>query len=114
LVFGASASFGVEMCGDWSLETLKGGSIVTLVQRNCVPLDPDLGISTAEFVFECDGRSKAKPIDATIIPFKGTYNNQERKVSVLIEPARNPKGKNSFHALATSNGRTAAFLPRAR
>jgi hypothetical protein len=36
-------------------------------------------------------------MSAMIFPFDGTYNNQETKVPVLIEPSRNPNSSNSFY-----------------
>ena len=89
--FGVSAAH-----GDWSLETLKDGAILSLTQREFFP-DPGLGFSMAEFSFVCDKRSKIGNMDAVIFPFDGTYNNQETKVPVLIEPSRNPNSSNSFY-----------------
>jgi hypothetical protein len=67
---------------EWSLEKLNNGAPV-LSNRDMRPGEDKVLI--AELGFMCDRRNKAGQIGATLIPFEGTYNNQQRDVRVLVE-----------------------------
>jgi len=97
-----------QMYGDWSLEKLKNGAVISLIYRDSVPLDDTIDI--AQFGFNCARQSQSPgAIGASLFPFKNTYNNQEDKVKVLIEPARDPA--NSAHLVQTwGNGYKYIFL----
>ena len=74
-------SLGVQY-GEWSLGKLNNGAPV-LSNRDMRPGEDKVLI--AELGFTCDRRNMAGQIGATLIPFEGTYNNQQRDVLVLVE-----------------------------
>jgi len=105
----ASSALAAEEYGDWSLETLKSGATITLVQRIFLSDPGVVHISIADFSFLCDKRSNANNIEVVVFPFEGTYNNRETTVPVVIEPARNPT-KRSHLYWEWSNGYKYIFL----
>jgi hypothetical protein len=82
LWFGGSIANAADQYGKWSLETLNSGAPV-LFNRDMRPGEDK--ILVAELGFTCDRRYKARQIGAMLIPFEGTYNNQQHDVSVLVE-----------------------------
>jgi len=103
------STLAAEEYGHWSLEPLKGGAIITLVQRLFRPDPGVVHISIADFSFFCDRRSNTNNIGVTVFPFAGTYNNQETKLPVLIELARNLTNR-SYLYWEWSNGYKYIFL----
>jgi hypothetical protein len=90
-----------EVFGDWSLERLP--TSISLAYRASVPQGD--AIKTAELDFVCGNAGK---IGATIIPFDGTYDNQQDEVFVLVE--RYSRHSGSHLRQQWSNGYKYLFL----
>jgi hypothetical protein len=73
-----------------------------------VPLG-DVGdkVTEADFAFICDRHSNPDPYKAMLIPFDGTYDNQQGEVSVLVEKG---KDQNSNLLQKWQNGYKYLFL----
>jgi len=73
-----------ESFADWSLKKLRT-TVFSLAYRAYSSQGGTIKI--AEFGFACDRPGK---IAATIIPFDGTYDNQQQSISVYIERSHDP------------------------
>jgi hypothetical protein len=82
LLFGVCIANAADQYGAWSLEALNSG-VRTLINRDMRPMNDR--ILVAELGFTCDRRNKVGEIGATLIPFDGTYNNQQGDVPVLVQ-----------------------------
>jgi hypothetical protein len=82
LWLGGSIANAADQYGEWSLEKLNNSASV-LSNGDMRPGEDKVLI--AELGFVCDRRNKAAQISATLIPFEGTYNNQQRDVVVWVE-----------------------------
>jgi hypothetical protein len=82
LWLGGSVANAADRYGEWSFEKLNS-STPALFSREMRPGEDKILI--AELGFTCDRQHKAGQIVATLIPFEGTYINQQRDVLVLVE-----------------------------
>jgi hypothetical protein len=73
----------------WVLEPLEH-NLISLVFRQMVPVNDDK-VNTAELAFVCERNAKTVKFDVTLIPFDGTYNNQQDEVGILIEQGTDQK-----------------------
>jgi hypothetical protein len=82
LWLGGSIANAADRYGEWYFEELNSGAPL-LFNKDTRPGEDKVLI--AKLGFTCDRRQKAGQIGATLIPFEGTYNNQQRDVVVLAE-----------------------------
>jgi hypothetical protein len=82
LCFSGLAAIAADHYGEWSLEQMRSG-VHTLSFKQSVPLNNK--IATSELGFACNENDKSKSVGAILIPFEGTYENQDPDVSVLIQ-----------------------------
>jgi hypothetical protein len=78
-----------EGFGEWRLQTLNDGKLVTLEYEQWIPLSGN-AVDTASFGFLCYKRSGSTKVDARVNPFKG-YGNQQDELFVLIKSAYSEK-----------------------
>ena len=86
LIIGMPIALTADLDPAWSIETLKDGELILLIYRDYIAQGDE--IKFAELGFVCE-RKRLNEIGARLLPFQGTYDNQQQDVSVLIEPGRN-------------------------
>jgi len=104
LCFGGVAATATDRYGEWSLDWLRS-NVVTLSYTQRAPLD-DNDVGTAELGFICIEKDGSRNFGATLLPFKGTYENAQDEVVVLFQkgphnvpPDLLQKWKNAYHYL---------------
>jgi len=85
LWLGSSITNAADQYGEWSLE--KRNNSASVLSNGDMRVGEDK-VLIAGLGFVCDRRNKAAQITATLIPFEGTYNNQQRDVVVLVQKSR--------------------------
>jgi hypothetical protein len=97
---GETIAFGTDQYGEWRLEKLHG-NVIALSTKDMRPMDD--GILTAELAFTCDLRHKGQEIGAILIPFEGTYeqNEMEKLITYLKTSERN--GVENVHFFFSGN-----------
>jgi hypothetical protein len=78
LCFSGSIVFATDQYGEWTLER-PATNAIALSYRDIRPID-----NVAELDFTCDRHDTGK-IGAMLIPFEGTYDNQQDDVPVLVQ-----------------------------
>ncbi len=86
LIIGMPIALTADLDPAWSIETLKDGELILLMYRDYIAQGDE--IKFAELGFVCD-RKRLNEIGARLLPFQGTYDNQQQDVPVLIQPGRN-------------------------
>ncbi len=84
-----------ETNAEWSFKILKDGAVLSLEYNQSITLSND-AIETASFGFSCDRRALSGKIGAMLLPFEGSYNNQQDEVPVLIERSSNQSPSTSL------------------
>ncbi len=79
---GETFAFTTDQYGEWNLEKLNG-NVLALSTKDMRPMGDR--ILFAHLSFLCDHRYKKGEISASLIPFDGTYNNQQNDVPVLVQ-----------------------------
>ena len=82
LCFSVVAANAADRYGEWLLEQPRS-SVLTLSFKQSVPLNNK--IATSELGFICDQRDKSGIVGVILIPFDGTFQNQQDVISVLIQ-----------------------------
>ena len=82
IVFQCGCANAADRYGEWLLEQPRS-SVLTLSFKQSVPLNNK--IATSELGFICDQRDKSRIVGVILIPFDGTFQNQQDVISVLIQ-----------------------------
>lgn len=80
LLIGQATGFGKDQYGEWSVEKLNRNS-TALLNRDMRLMDDR--VSAAEIGFTCNRQSKT--VNVSLIPFEGSYKNQQHDVPVLVQ-----------------------------